>query len=659
MNESFLAIRRSFFAFPLVVVCLVIMTSQAAAQNADLSVVKSGPGTSAAGTDITYDIGVSNFSGQDSTPNNVLTDTLPSQVTFVSETHSPDWSCITPAVGSTGTITCTNTNPLPDEYGAAFSFVVHIASDVGNNTVLSNTAHIQHQGNDSNTNNNDSTWNTTIGEPPPPPPPPLAPHDVLINEFRLAGPGGSSDEYVELYCNRDVDCDVSGASIRSYNLAVPVPDQPTGPADLSYTFPAQTIIPARQRLLVGDATQFSLPDYGTLDFNVHNASIPDYFNDNQGLQVISAGDPIVIDSVGFIGGGDSDQFIEGTGLQRATGPRPADQYAYVRKRPTPSGLPQDTDNNANDFVLVSVTGTAHPGITALPVLGAPGPRGLRNPLSYDDSQVTWSYVEPAVDAHLSPNRVRCEACTSPAAPYGTISFRRSFTNNTNQTFNYIAFRVVQITTLNSPNTLGDQAELRLITPSGSVAPFENSQARTVTIQNPALEYDSLCPDCQPQQPNGGGLNSTVSLVETTINPGQTIDVQFLANVVHTGTYRLYVYVEAFPQLTVEKMAPAKSGRVRVDAQTYTPRNLVNLRSSPKAIATQKTKTPSALPARVASVGSTTPSVTSSANPVRILILNRPDAPTDRPRKKKRLRRKASAALRAKAEARLKNEQPQN
>jgi hypothetical protein len=418
-------------------------------------------------------------------------------------------------------------------------------------------------------------------------------------------------------------------------------------------------------LLLGDSTQFSLPDYGTLDFNVHTDTIPDYFNDNQGLQIVSGGEPVVIDSVGFTGGGDDFQFVEGTGLQRATGPRPSDQYAYVRKRPTPDGLPQDTDNNANDFVLVSVTGTAHPGITAPPVLGAPGPRGLKNPLSYNDSQVTWSYVEPTVDPHSSPNRVRCEACTSAEAPFGTISFRRSFTNNTNQTFNYIAFRVVQITTLNSPNSLGDQAELRLITPSDSVTPFENSQARTITIQNPALEYDSTCPDCQPQQPNGGGLNSTVSLVETSIAPGQTIDVQFLVNVVHNGLYRLYVYVEAFPRQIREESPSAKFGRVRVDGQNYVPRKLINLQVVSKTTATsKKVKTPTASPTKFVNGGSATPNIapriTPNVNPGRVLILNRPQVFTDRPRKKKRLRRKASAALRAKAEARYRKEElPQN
>src|SRR2546423_10394391 len=261
MNNPSMLIRRLLFVVPLIALGFLLLPSHAAAQNADLKVVKSGPASAAAGTDITYDLSVTNTStGTSSTPDNVLTDTLPAGTSFVSEMHSSAaWNCITPMVGSGGTITCTNSNPITDEDVATFTFVVHIAPNTTG--TISNTATVSQGVEDPTPGNNSSTVITTIGEPPPPPPPPLNPHDVLISEFRLSGPGGSSDEFVELYCNRDIDCNLSGASIRNYNVLIPgAGGDPPGPGDLSATFPSSTIIPARQYLLLGDATagQYSL-----------------------------------------------------------------------------------------------------------------------------------------------------------------------------------------------------------------------------------------------------------------------------------------------------------------------------------------------------------------------------------------------------------------
>jgi hypothetical protein len=359
----------------------------------------------------------------------------------------------------------------------------------------------------------------------------VGPHHVLISEFRLAGPAGDSDEFVEFYCNRDVDCDISGYVIQAFDPSF---------GDFTVSFPADTIIPARQYLLIADQSQYSLPDYATPDFDLDFGF--DFFIDNEGLQLLAADATTVIDSVGFAGGGNEATYVEGTGLQRATSARPADQYAYVRKRGTATiGLPQDTDNNANDFVLVSVTGTAHPGITAPPVLGAPGPQSLTSPPTYNDAQVTASLVEPGASSASSPNRVRTGSGNS-----GTLSIRRSFTNNTSDTFDYLAFRVVDVTTLNSPNTLPSQAQLRLVT-SGDAETFTNSQGRTVVIRGSILEFDDGA--TEPDQPNGGGLNSTVHInlgQGQLIAPGETVDVQFLLNVVQAGTFRFYVFVEGFP-----------------------------------------------------------------------------------------------------------------
>ncbi|MDT7807107.1 MAG: hypothetical protein QOJ70_920 [Acidobacteriota bacterium] len=358
---------------------------------------------------------------------------------------------------------------------------------------------------------------------------PVGPGEVLISEFRLSGPSGSTDEYIEFYCNRDTDCDISNYIIQGFD---------TDLGDYTITLEGSFVIPTRGHLLVGNSIGYSLSSYASLDADVSSGT--DVFVDNQGFQLRDNTGMVVIDSVGFIDGGNNATYIEGTGLEQSFS-RPADQYAYVRKMGTANGgRPQDTNNNANDFVLVSVTGAPHDGITAPPVLGAPGPQGLTSAADFNNS-TTGSLVEPNADKSAPPNRVRTGSGDS-----GTLSIRRSVTNNTDQFINYLAFRVIDITTLNSPPVAGaspPQAQLRLVT-SSDAETFTNSQGRTVVIRGTVLEFDDGC-GCEPAQPDGGGLNTSVNVGNFGgLEPGATIDVQFLLNVVQAGTFRFYVNVEA-------------------------------------------------------------------------------------------------------------------
>ncbi len=343
---------------------------------------------------------------------------------------------------------------------------------------------------------------------------------------------------MEFYCNRDTACDISNYNIIAYDPSF---------GDFSISFPAGTIFPARSYLLLGDNFGYSLSSYASLDLNASGNGDFDFYVDNEGFQLTNSDDTVVIDSVGFIGGGQPTtgdpsaiNYIEGTGLQRATGARPADQYAYVRKMGTATaGRPQDTDNNADDFTLVSVTGTPHPGITAPPVLGAPGPQNAAFQTIERNQTIPNALVEPNALQSSAPNRVRTGSGNS-----GTLSIRRSFTNNTTQNITFLTFRAIDITTLNSPSTVPSQAQLRLVT-SGDAETFVNSQGRTVVIKGTALEFDDG--ETEPDQLNGGGLNSSASVdlgPDGVIAPGETVDVQFLLNVIQSGNFRFYVNVEA-------------------------------------------------------------------------------------------------------------------
>ena len=54
----------------------------------------------------------------------------------------------------------------------------------------------------------------------------------------------------------------------------------------------------------------------------------------------------------------------------------------------------------------------------------------------------------------------------------------------------------------------------------------------------------------PNQPNGGGINSTLAVgtvtVGTPLAPGAAVNVQFLLGVQTTGTFRFLIITEALP-----------------------------------------------------------------------------------------------------------------
>ena len=622
-------------------VLLVCLVASASAQ--DIAVNKSTETSLvAANSDVTYLVTVSNSTG--SRGPTTLTDPVPANMTFVSAVFPAGWDCLAPAAGSGGTITCTLAGDMPDESVFSFTFVFHVNPGTENGTQITNTASISNEA-DNNPANNSSPVMVTVGEPPPPPPPPFSPKELLISEFRLSGPNGANDKYIELYCNRDTDCDVSGVRLRAHN---PNPTEEAG--DFIFAVPSPVIIPARHFLLIGDGTGYSLSGYGLIDIDLDGSQ---GFFDNNGFQIVAGEESTIVDSVGFAGGAEA--FIEGAGLQQATS-RPADQYAYVRKRTlTTNGLPQDTNNNAEDFVLVSVTGTAHAGVTAPPVLGAPGPKGLSSPFSYNNSQVNGALVDPTKSKEDDPNRVREGGDNS-----GTLSIRRSFTNNTNNTFDYLSFRVIEITTLNSPATFGEeQAQLRLVS-SGSTSAEVPSRGGSVTINGTVLEYDGSCDCPQPQQPIGGGLNSSVAVQsqQFIMGPGQTVDVQFLLNVIKSGFYRFYIYVEAGPVRGGIPSAPELGTRPsRVPSKTSAPRKFASVYRLRTAKPKQQTPviTPLASPGRLTAPASNAPTsgTVKSAPAPRVLIINRGlDEGEKKPRKKTRVRRKSSAALKKKTEVKV-------
>ena len=105
----------------------------------DFGVLKTGPGTATADTDISWNVQVTNF-GPDA-GDVTLTDTMPPGLTFVSTTQNsgPSFSCSDPGAGNNGPIVCSATGVLSGQT-ADFTFVMHVPAGTPDGTEFTNNA---------------------------------------------------------------------------------------------------------------------------------------------------------------------------------------------------------------------------------------------------------------------------------------------------------------------------------------------------------------------------------------------------------------------------------------------------------------------------------------------------------------------------------------
>jgi hypothetical protein len=366
------------------------------------------------------------------------------------------------------------------------------------------------------------------------------PGTILISEFRFNGPGGSADEFIELYNNSDSPVNLSGWTIVA----------PAGAGGGGVLSGLNGIIGARGHYLVAPS-DYSVSGYPA---GSEGTAVPDMaytggaFLDDGGARLVDS-NGAVIDAVGF-GSANGTGFREGAGVLPSSGIAPGefDQYSFVRRMTT--GFPQDTNDNAADFVLISTTGAA--GAT-LAVLGAPGPENTQSPIQRN-AVIKASLIDNCYTIGLPnsgcQNRVRdgsAGASNPTNAQHGTLSFRRKFTNTTQENVFRLRFRVVDITTLNSPGYAPNngQADLRLLSsPDATVTPSNPFAPGDVSVRGTTLEQP-------PTQNLGGGLNSTVTLnLEQPVAPGESVTVQLLVGVQQNGNYRFFVNVEALSFDTV-------------------------------------------------------------------------------------------------------------
>ena len=385
---------------------------------------------------------------------------------------------------------------------------------------------------------------------------------LLISEFRLRGPGNlpanaASDEFIEIYNNSGADHTVASISGTGYAIAA-------SDGVVRCTIPDATVIPAGGHYLCTNSTGYSLAAYpsGAGDAT-YTTDIPDnagiaLFNNNSGGLAFQV--PNRFDAVGSNTEANA-LYREGAGYSALT-PFSID-YAWVRDEcgkggavntlgPCTISTPKDTDDNAADFYFVDTNGTNAGGGQRL---GAPGPQNLSAPIQRN-ATISANLLDDTVPQSSAPNRVR-DFTSVPAnnSTFGTLSIRRRFFNDTGANITRLRFRIIDLDTF--PAATGF-ADLRPIT-SGTVVVagindaftcFESGMSApcTVSVQGADLEGGEVGES--PNQPNGGGFNSSMSAGTVTLGApladGASLNIQFLLGIQGTGNFRFYVNIEALP-----------------------------------------------------------------------------------------------------------------
>jgi uncharacterized repeat protein (TIGR01451 family) len=375
---------------------------------------------------------------------------------------------------------------------------------------------------------------------------------LIINEFRVRGPNGANDEYIEIYNPGPTDHTVAAVSGTGYGVAAS-----DGVTRIS--IPNGTVIPAGGHYLGVNSVGYSLASYpagnGTTATGdaTYTTDIPDnagiaLFNNNTGGASYSLANRM--DAVGSTSEANT-LYKEGTGYPALT-PFSID-YAFHRDEcgkdgsittfgacPSP-GQPTDSDNNAADFVFVDTNGTS---AGAGQRLGAPGPENLSGPITFGTG-LTGAMLDSCVGGE-PPNQVR-DFTSDPAnnSTFGTLDLRHTFTNNTGAPLTRLRFRIVDLTTFPAPSGIAD---LRPRTSTSVVVTVDRepcgSGTSNVTVQGTTLEQP-------PSQPNGSGFNGSLSVPTVTLGTplanGASVDVRFLLGIQQTGAFKFGIVPEGLPE----------------------------------------------------------------------------------------------------------------
>ena len=428
---------------------------------------------------------------------------------------------------------------------------------------------------------------------------------LIISEFRLRGPAGNADEFIEIYNNSDAAFTVSSGG-GSPGFGIVASD-----GLLRCTIPNGTIVPARGHFLCANSGGYSLTNYPAASGSVAapDATYTTSINDNIGIALFETALSGTfnlgnrLDAVGPTTELNT-VYREGTGY---TSVAVASVEFSIVRRTGSAGFPIDSGNNASDFRVVATNSNA-----SLPTasLGAPAPENVTSPRHLTPT-IAASLIAPCMPAGVSPNLVRTGSGSS-----GTLSIRQRFTNNTAANLTRLRFRIVDITTSPAPNAASAVLAATTSSSSPQADPCGGS----------SLQVEGLTLESPPLQALGGGFNSSLSAPVTQaaqLLPGESIDVDFLTNVSQAGAFRFFVVVEALPN---------GGGTYEVSGSTggpfvFTPTSTPTLTRTP-------TRTPTGTPTATLTLTSTvtrtptpTPTVSSTSTATRTPTTTATPTPT--------------------------------
>ena len=406
------------------------------------------------------------------------------------------------------------------------------------------------------TGSNDSRWSTWWAKVTAP----AGGNDLIISEFRLRGPGGANDEFVEVYNNSGAALTVATVD-GSPGYAIAASD-----GAIRCTIPNGTTIPNRGHYLCVNSAGYSLAGHpaGSGTTATGDATYTTDIPDNAGIAIFNTatvGDFSLATRLDAVGSTSelNTLYKEGDGYGALGGVAyfAGIEHSFYRDMcgkggaiavPGPcalNGLPKDTGDNAVDFVFVDTNGTS---AGAGQRLGAPGPENLSSPVQRNSS-IGGLLLDATTSANGPPNRVR--DFTSDGAnnsTFGTLDIRRRFVNNTSAPVTRLRFRIVDFTTFPAPSGVAD---MRARTSGPVVVSGINDTGTCGVLPTPcAVTVQGTTLEEPPTQPNGGGFNSTLSAGTITLAfplaPGSSVNLRFLLGLQQTGTFRFFINVEALP-----------------------------------------------------------------------------------------------------------------
>ncbi len=373
---------------------------------------------------------------------------------------------------------------------------------------------------------------------------------AVISEVRAYGPGGAEDSFIELCNTTDEPLDLSGWSVQFRGLK--------GAAVTVVLAPATIALPRGHLLLAG--RRYSLSAYAKPDL-----PLPEPIAGGVCLRDAAG---LVVDAVGpqwpDVDLHSASTWHEGRGLPTwAFAPEsarlaqvlePTAQFSCVRRRG--GGQVRDTNDNARDWIIASVSGTLSGHVVRL---GAPGPQN-RDADRLDDSAPSSAAdfnTKPASLAlsavpEQSKNKGKSEDNARQLAPLrdrgdvganhrlGTLVLRCRLVNASGQAMRRFQLHVVGVTAGAAPSGLADVRllPLPLTLKPGAVSEAVPSAKGAEFAGVAPILYGAL--DEPPTQPRGGGFNSSLTFDAGTrsIAPGASVELRVHLGVQKLGRYRL-------------------------------------------------------------------------------------------------------------------------